>query len=252
MECNCSDSNYNALQLVAKRRLSSFWTFASNFSWSQSLGYDANNPYNRTLDYGVGGSTIGGSIDRAVTWTFAHTIKVPYGSGFAHGSNANGVTKLLLSNWVFSGITSLESGLSFTPTVSSNASLNGDFTQLPNRVPGANPYSVVGGKSSAQWYNPAAFSIPICCQAGDASVGMLRGPGVINADWSLAKNFRAHTPLNREATMIEFRAEVFNAWNNKNLGLPIAQVDQTTAGRITDLQSGFPMRRMQFGIHVAW
>jgi hypothetical protein len=81
---------------------------------------------------------------------------------------------------------------------------------------------------------------------------MLRGPGVINADWSLAKNFRAHTPLNREATMIEFRAEVFNAWNNKNLGLPIAQVDQTTAGRITDLQSGFPMRRMQFGIHVAW
>jgi outer membrane receptor protein involved in Fe transport len=252
MECNCSDSNYNALQLVAKRRLSSFWTFASNFSWSKSLGYDANNPYNRTLDYGVGGSTIGGSIDRAVTWTFAHTIKVPYGSGFAHGSNANGVTKLLLSNWVFSGITSLESGLSFTPTVSSNASLNGDFTQLPNRVPGANPYSVVGGKSSAQWYNPAAFSIPICCQAGDASVGMLRGPGVINADWSLAKNFRAHTPLNREATMIEFRAEVFNAWNNKNLGLPIAQVDQTTAGRITDLQSGFPMRRMQFGIHVAW
>ena len=189
MECNCSDSNYNALQIVAKRRLTSFWTFVSNFSWSKSLGYDANNPYNRTLDYGVGGSTIGGSIDRAVTWTFAHTIKLPYGPGFSLGANATGISKFLFAGWQFSGITTLESGLSFTPTVSSNASLNGDFGQLPDRVPGVNPYSVAGGQSAARWYSPAAFSIPDCCQAGDASVGMLRGPGAINADWSLSKNF---------------------------------------------------------------
>jgi hypothetical protein len=102
------------------------------------------------------------------------------------------------------------------------------------------------------WYNPSAFSIPDCCQAGDASVGMLRGPGVINADWSLAKTFNISTILNREATVIEFRAEFFNAWNNKNLGLPNGSVDQTTAGVITDLQSGFTMRRMQFGVHIAW
>ena len=252
MECNCADSNYNALQVVANRRLSSFWTFTSNFTWSKSLGYDAHNPYNRTLDYGVGGSTIGGSIDRAVTWTFAHTIKLPYGPGFAHGSDAAGIEKFLFAGWAFNGITSLESGLSFTPVVSSNASLNGDFTQLPNRVQGANPYAVAGGQSAARWYNPLAFSIPACCQAGDASVGMLRGPGVINADWSLAKTFNVSTVLNREATVIEFRAEMFNAWNNTNLGLPNRNVDQRTAGVITDLEPGFTMRRMQFGVHIAW
>src|SRR5262249_33280035 len=134
MECNCSDSNYNALQIVATHRMSSFWTLTSNFSWSKSLGYDANNPYNRTLDYGVGGSTIGGSIDRAVTWTLMHTIKIPYGPGMRFGSSVTGARKALFAGWIFSGITSLQSGLSFTPTVSSNASLNGDFTQLPNRV----------------------------------------------------------------------------------------------------------------------
>ncbi len=252
MECNCADSNYNALQVVVNRRLSSIWTITSNFSWSKSLGYDANNPYNRALDYGVGGSTIGGSIDRAVTWTLLHTVKLPYGPGFSLGSDATGIKKALFAGWVFSGITSLESGLSFTPTVSSNASLNGDFTQLPNRVPGANPYAVTGGQSAAEWYSPATFSIPVCCQAGDASVGMLRGPGVIDADWSLSKVFTFSSFLNREATAVEFRAELFNAWNNKNLGLPNANVDQSTAGVITDIQTGFPMRRMQFGVHVSW
>lgn len=75
---------------------------------------------------------------------------------------------------------------------------------------------------------------------------------MINADWSLAKTFNVSTVLNREATVIEFRAEMFNAWNNTNLGLPNRNVDQRTAGVITDLEPGFTMRRMQFGVHIAW
>jgi outer membrane receptor protein involved in Fe transport len=249
MECNCSDSNYNALQIVYTKRLSSFYSATSNFTWSKSLGYGNNNPYNRELNYGPGGSNIG-TIDRAVVWTTLHTLNIPYGPGFHFGSGARGLRKLVLAGWVFSGITSLQSGLAFTPTVSSNASLNGDYTQMPNRVPGISPGSVPGGQSAAAWYNPAAFAIPICCQVGNASVGMLRGPGAINADWSLSKNFKFSSILNRESTAIEIRAESFNAWNNTNLGLPNASVDASAAGRITSIQ--YPMRRMEFGVHVTF
>ena len=119
-----------------------------------------------------------------------------------------------------------------------------------SRSASGEPLRGTGRAVRFEWYNPAAFSIPICCQAGDASVGMLRGPGVINADWALSKEFTFSSVLNRESTAIEFRAEMFNAWNNKNLGLPDGNVDQSTAGVITDIQTGFPMRRMQFGVHI--
>ncbi len=249
LECNCSDSNYNALQVVLTKRLSSFYSVTSNFTWGKSLGYGNNNPYNRSLNYGPGGSNIG-SIDRAVVWTTLHTLDIPYGPGFHFGSGAQGVKKFVLAGWVFSGITSLQSGLAFTPTVSSNASLNGDFGQLPNRVPGVSPSSVSGGQSAALWYNPSAFTIPTCCQVGDASLGMLRGPAAINADWSLSKNFKFSSILNRESTSVEIRAEAFNAWNNTNLALPNANVDSSSAGRITSLQ--YPMRRMEFGVHITF
>ena len=151
---------------------------------------------------------------------------------------------------MFSGITSVETGLAFTPVLSSNASLNADFTQRPNLVQGVSPYSVPGGQSAAQWYNPAAFSIPVCCQFGMASVGSLRGPGLINADWALSKNFVFSSFLNRESTKVEFRAEAFNTWNNTNLNLPNASVDTSSAGQITSLQG--TMRRMEFGVHIMW
>lgn len=249
MECNCSDSNYNALQIVLAKRLSNFYTVTSNFTWGKSLGYGNNNPFNRNLNYGPGASNIG-SIDRAVVSTTLHTINIPYGPGFHFGSDAKGVKKFLLAGWVFSGITSYQSGLAFTPRVSSNASLNGDFGQLPNRIAGVSPSNVPGGQSAALWYAPNAFSIPVCCQLGDASPGMLRGPGAINADWSISKNFKFSSILNRENTAIEFRAEAFNAWNNRNLGLPNSNVDSSSAGRITALQS--TMRRTEFGIHITF
>jgi hypothetical protein len=249
LQCNCSDSNYNALQTIFNKQLSSFWTMNSNFTWSKAMGYGSNwsaNTYNRGLDYGPGGNTIGSaSMDRRFVWITTHTLNLPYGPGRPFGSSATGMRKFVLAGWIFSGVTMFQSGMAFTPVVSSNASLNADFTQRPNTVASVSPDSVPGGKSSAQWYNPAAFSVPLCCVFGNASVGSLRGPGFINADWALSKQFSV-----KELTKIEFRAESYNLWNDTSLALPNANVDASSAGRITSLQA--PMRRLQFGIHITW
>jgi hypothetical protein len=250
MECNCSDSNFNSLQAVFNKQMSSWYTVTSNFTWGKSLGYSTANPYNRTLDYGPGGNTIG-AIDRKFVWTTLHSLRIPYGPGLRFGSNPNVVSRVLFAGWVFSGVTSFQSGLAFSPSLSSAATLNGDFGQRPNVVPGVPLYDVPGGQSAALWYSPSAFVSPAaCCQVGNASVGMLRGPGQINADWSLAKEFAFKSILNRESTKVEIRAEAYNAWNNTNLGLPNATVNSAAAGRITGLQ--LPMRRLQLGAHVNW
>ena len=252
LACNCSDSNYNAMNVVFNKQLSSFYTMNSNFTWSKAMGYGAfwsATTYNRAIDYGPGGGTINSaSIDRKFAWITTHTLNLPYGPGRPFGSGATGVRKYVLAGWVFSGVTSVESGLAFSPSVSSNATLNADFQQRPDLVQGMSPSNVPGGQRSALWFNPAAFSIPTCCRFGYASVGSLRGPGLVNADWSLSKDFIFSSVLNREATRIQIRAEAFNVWNNTNLGQPNASVDQASAGQITSLQS--PMRAMEFGVHI--
>lgn len=252
LECNCSDSNYNAMNIVLNKRMSSFYMVNSNFTWSKSMGYGAfwsPTTYNRQIDYGPGGGTINSaSIDRKFVWVTTHSFNVPYGPGRHFGSAATGPNKYVLGGWVFSGVMSIESGLAFSPDVSSNATLNADFTQRPDPVQGMSPSNVPGGQRAAEWYNPAAFTIPACCRFGYASVGSLRGPGLINADWALSKDFTFASILNREATRIQIRAEAFNVWNNTNLGQPNANVDQTSAGQITSLQS--IMRRMEFGVHI--
>jgi hypothetical protein len=254
LQCNCSDSNYNALQTVFSSQISRFYNVNSNFTYGKSMGYGANwsaNTYNRALDYGPGGNTIGsGSMDRKYVWITTHTVNLPYGRDQMFGSNASGWKNALLGGWVFSGVTSFQSGLAFTPTVSSNATLNADFQQRPDLVAPSAVYSVAGGQSSSLWFNPAAFAVPQCCRFGYASVGSLRGPNLINADWSMSKVFSFGSILNREATKVEVRAEGFNAWNSTNLGLPNASVDSSAAGEITALQA--PMRRLQFGVHVSF
>jgi hypothetical protein len=252
LECNCSDSNYNAMNLVFSKQLSSFLTMNSNFTWSKSMGYGAfwsPTTYNRAIDYGPGGGTINSaSIDRKFVWITTHILNIPYGPGRHFGSDATGFKKYVLGGWVFSGVLSVESGLAYSPDVSSNASLDADFTQRPDPVPGVNPSNVPGGQRAAMWYNPAAFTIPACCRFGYASIGSLRGPGLVDADWALSKDFTFSSFLNHESTRIQIRAEAFNVWNNTNLGQPNANVDQTSAGQITSLQS--PMRQMEFGVHI--
>ncbi len=252
LACNCSDSNYNAMNVVFNKQLSSFYTMTSNFTWSKAMGYGAfwsATTYNRAIDYGPGGGTINSSsIDRKFTWITTHTLNIPYGPGRPFGSNVTGLKKHILAGWVFSGVTSVESGLAFTPSVSSNATLNADFAQRPDPVSGISSSDVPGGQRAALWFNPAAFAIPTCCRFGYASVGSLRGPAFINADWALSKDIVFGSFLNREETRIQIRAEAFNTWNNTNLGLPNASVDQASAGQITALQSN--MRAMQFGIHI--
>jgi hypothetical protein len=252
LTCNCSDSNYNAMNIVFSKQIGSFWNMNSNFTWSKAMGYGAfwsPNTYNRQIDYGPGGGTINAaSIDRKFVWVTTHTLNLPYGPGRPFGSNATGFKKYVLGGWVFSGVTSVESGLAFTPAVSSNASLNADFAQRPDRIQGVSPADVPGGQRAALWFNPSAFAIPTCCRFGYASVGSLRGPGLVNADWALSKDFVFASWLNREATTIQIRTEAFNIWNNTNLGLPNANIDQTSAGQITSLQS--TMRRMEFGVHI--
>jgi hypothetical protein len=74
------------------------------------------------------------------------------------------------------------------------------------------------------WFNVSCFTVPAAYTFGNESATdpSLRGPGINNFDFSLAKM----TPI-EERFSLEFRAEVFNVVNRVEISLPSESI--TTA-----------------------
>jgi len=243
-KCNCSSSNYNALQAQSSKRFKSGYSLQASFTWSKALSFGETgtptNQYNVRNDYGPA------DFDREYVFTMAHTYELPFGPGHTFLSGAHGVTKGLVEGWSFRGITSYSSGLPFSPSIGNQTFLNSDQTTRPQLLVAGNPTDNID-QNRNKWFNTAAYGGGSLYTFGNAGRNSLRGPNYFEADWSLSKAFRF-----RERYGLEFRWEVFNAFNRTNLANPNTQVDSGAGGVIQDIGAQTPMRNMQFGAHITF
>jgi hypothetical protein len=167
----------------------------------------------------------------------------------------NGVLSKLVDGWWLGSIVSRQTGLPFTPILASNRSnsgnlstgadrvdintqaivqgtlltndAGGDYAAAANFIP-YNSRTVITGNPN-QWFNPNMFHMQpmvpcpndvalICGSLGDASRGILRGPGLAGWDLSLVKD-TATRQLGEQGS-VQFRAEFFNILNHTNFGMP--------------------------------
>lgn len=126
-------------------------------------------------------------------------------------------------------------------------------TPLPQNRP-----AVRAAPSSAfysQYCNPS-FAYPTCINLrGNAGRNILIGPGLVNLDFSVAKNTRIRDSFN-----VQFRAEGFNILNRANYQVPplVTGTDifdstgtpNTNAGVLTSTTT--TSRQIQLGIKVIW
>jgi len=84
----------------------------------------------------------------------------------------------------------------------------------------------------AEWFNTNAFQANAIGTFGDTGKNILRGPRFFEADLAAVKNAKLSERLS-----LEFRAELFNAFNNVNFGKPDGNFADlgTTYGEITGL-----------------
>ncbi|MGH9353838.1 MAG: TonB-dependent receptor domain-containing protein, partial [Terriglobia bacterium] len=240
-KCDCESSNYNALQVQVIKKYSNNLSIIANYTYQRALDFGefgtATDQYNTKLDYGPA------SFNRTHVFTLGHTYFLPIGKGQRWLANTSGVAGQVISGWEWTGDTSVESGMPFSPSLSNNKSLNSDMSLRPNQI--GNPFSGTAHNRN-QWFNPAAYAIPGPFLFGTSARDSLAGPPLFSADWALLKNFKLSEKFN-----LQFRWEVYNAFNYTNLANPgNTNTDTPTAGLITDVQS--PMRNMQFGLHLAW
>ncbi|HXN46912.1 MAG TPA: carboxypeptidase-like regulatory domain-containing protein [Bryobacteraceae bacterium] len=242
-----SFSHYNALELTYTHR------------WSSGLNLLASYTYSRFTDNTVGTTSWLGqtpirdnynlatekSLDAADTphsLVVSYIYELPIGKGKKVGTNFNAVANAVVGGWQVSGITSYKSGFPIAITTGDNNTNSFGGNQRPDLV--GNP--TLSNPTINEWFNTAAFAQPAPFTFGNAPryMGNVRAPGLANWDIGLQKWFYLH-----ETLKLQFRAEMFNAFNHANFYKPDGNLTDSTFGVIS---ATLPPRDIQFGLKLYW
>jgi hypothetical protein len=152
-----------------------------------------------------------------------------------------------LGRWEVSGIWTMQSGLPFG-IVGGDGNNNSGALQYGDRanVTGQPYMAHQGGKSHwlNQYFNPAAFTINAPGTFGNSGRNILQGPGTDTADIGVDKNWQI-----RERYNLQFRWEMFNAFNRPSFGIPNNDPSSSNFGQITTI-GVTPPRVMQGALKV--
>jgi hypothetical protein len=108
------------------------------------------------------------------------------------------------------------------------------------------PDDVPGGRTVAQFFNTAAFRANQQFTFGSLGRNALLGPDFENVDFSMMKRTTLFTAADQPWDL-QFRWELFNAFNHTNFGFPGGTLGTPTFGQLTNASPG---RKMQFGLKV--
>jgi hypothetical protein len=240
------DSNYNSLQISARKSFASAGLAQLSYTWSRNLTDNPSdrsnapqNSYNwKEGEYGPA------TLDRSHVLTINYVYTLPF---FANVKNAAGY---LLKGWELSGILSFYTGSPFTVTTS-NVDPAG-LGLIGNSAASARPDLVCDptagvSRSYTHWFNTACFQ-PVPqgeVRPGNAGRGVLRSPGYGNLDAALMKNFTFH-----ERLRFQLRGEAFNVTNHPNPnGFASTNNTSTLFGQINTFRAP---RRLQIGAKITF
>jgi hypothetical protein len=280
-------SNYNSLQVRYEQRMVAGLTLLNSFTWAHALdnagaSLEANTPSlqdyrNPSADYGQS------EYNQPIINTTSLVYELPFGRGRRY-MNRGGILNQALGQWQVSAVNQAQSGfpyqVGYSPAAANQvsgitASYRGSNLYRPNRVPGVALNKLdksTSNGTSLQYINintaanptgPSAIAIPAATLPNGVTASpfgnIARDPGrgpTYNS-LNLAFNKRFDTPV--ETLKVEFRGELYNAFNHTNFTPPGGTISNTTAtinGVSTPIQSGgtitstFDPRIIQFGLKI--
>jgi hypothetical protein len=164
------------------------------------------------------------------------------------------IADAILGGWQISGIATLRSGLPVNVTLAGNGIdpntgvsytfLNRNGGDLrPDRVGDPNANSDARSDRS-HYLNAAAYRVQVLNTPGNAARNSAWGPGSFTTDLSFVKRFAV-----AEQRDLDFRLEMFNAFNRTNYQNPSASLGSSTFGTISD---AYDPRIMQLAIRYTF
>jgi hypothetical protein len=207
---NSGLSNYNSLQVTANRRYNRGLQIGLAYTWSKAMSLQDGETglmpmfRDRSFLYGKAG------YDQTHILTFNVVFDVPKGSRLFDGAAAK-VFSPILDNWQISTFTTFASGtpvgVGYSTTDNADITGGGDGSRINVTGKAQLP---AGERAFDRWFDTSVFRRPAKGDWGNAPKDILRGPGTNNWDISIFKNF----PVFSERRMLQFRGELYNAFNH--------------------------------------
>jgi hypothetical protein len=224
-------SHYNSLQTSLTKSFTHHTQFQLSYTWSKSMDDGSSSTF---------GDTFANSVSSLPLWApnrrrGISDFNVPQNLVLNYVVDLPGVPKdvqvasTLLNGWQWAGIFQRSVGEPFTPLISGDP-LNlhsNDVFAFPDRINGTgcsgNPVQSVS-RFNRQYVNMSCFAFPAfdpvtgLTHLGTAGRNSILGPSLTDFDTSLVKNTRI--PKISEAFNLQFRAELFNLFNQVNYATP--------------------------------
>jgi hypothetical protein len=233
---NIGHSTYHSFQSRVEKRFSRGLTFSVAYTFSRLIddagavfdsavltgpvaNFQAADSFNKRLEKDVSTGNVPHIFSSGAVY------ELPFGRGRAHA--LTGWRDLLAGGWQLAGIVRSQSGSPIAVTQATNLNAFAGFgIQRPNLI--ANPNLSSDERSTARYFNSAAFTQAPQFTIGNSSRNPVSGPGYRTADVMVGKTFAI-----TERFRTEFRAEAFNLTNTPPLGHPNASFGNAAFGSIT-------------------
>lgn len=247
-------SNYNSLQVTADKQFSHGLQFLTTYTYSHAL--DTGSSFEDTAFQAAGGFDPNGQLGRDYgssafdarhRYTLSFSYEVP---SLKHVWSA--VPGRIVEGWRLTGQTVAQTGFPINLQDSNELSLvcstTFSFYACPDRpdVVSAPKYLNPRTTTNHQWFDPTTFTDNAVGTLGNASRGLLRGPGYWGTNFSIQKDTRI-----TEGKVFQMRLEAFNVFNHANFANPTGDVASPTFGQILSLRpyvvTNEPSRLIQLG-----
>jgi hypothetical protein len=210
-------SNFNGLLVTVQHRFSDYFTLLTNYTYSHCLsgppengdnaGDQFQDPVHPNADYSNCGA------DLRHNFVTSAIIRSAVGGSY--------VRQLLLSGWQLAPIVTATTGVPFSVTTGTDASLTGVGNDRPNLI----------GKPRAQntpittWLARSSFAANTAGTYGHTRLYEFYGPHYTDFDTAISKFIPLH-----EALQLEARAECFNCFNHTNYANPGGAINGSGTG----------------------
>jgi hypothetical protein len=181
------------------------------------------------------------NYDRTHMFVASHLYELPIGKGKAWLNNQGPLT-YILGNWQVNGVLRSVTGTPFTVTADSTPcncpgnSITADALKPADKLGGTGP--------GQKFFDVTAFGQPGANRWGTAGRNTVRGPGMINYDFSVFKIFPMY-----ERAKLEFRSEFYNLTNSPHFNNPVSNFN---AGNFGEVTSAYGQRNIQFALRLTF
>jgi hypothetical protein len=238
---------FDSMQAQLQRRFAGGLALTMNYTFGKAINVTDNSSYQLAVNaqkyLDLNRSVTG--FDRTHNFAVTSVWELPFGKG-RHWLTTRKVGSAILGGWQVNTILSLISGAPFSVGADDTSLNMPGNTQRADQV---GPVTKLGGIGADHpYFSQSSFAGVSEPRFGNSGFNTLRGPGIVNLDVGLFREFTF-----TERFKLQFRAESFNFTNTPHFANPDGFVGDgsdfmTITGTMNLAREGIDERQFRFGL----